>query len=120
MDDTGMTPDELAWAFHNAPPEAARPTTSQAFAAAARAREEELIRQRQALQAARLDERRRQLERERRLNEAAYPQAQYLPTDQVRPELGAYTASPEWKQGFFAGLVGGLVVSLVVRSWLRG
>jgi hypothetical protein len=133
MSDAYMSPEEMAWASQNAgrPPEA-RKATSQEFAARARAEEDELLRKRAALLKARMDLQRRQLRQDREWNDRVHHQDMqaaaahhralmqgYSLVDQARAELGAMNVgSMDWKQGFAAGVVGGLFLGSILKGLL--
>jgi hypothetical protein len=132
MSNPDMSPEEMAWAFKNAGnPPPVKPTTSQVFAARARAQEAAAAQQRAALKKRGLDERNRDLQRDREWNEAVHAQdmaaskahhqalmSEYTLVDRAKAELGALNMqSDDWKQGFVLGLVAGALVSRLVASW---
>jgi hypothetical protein len=121
MADPEMRPDELAWAFTNAGrAPTAQQSTSEDFAARARAAEAQRIENLQ----------RQQYQQDAQYNQTIHAQdmaaaqaqhralmGQYTLLDQTRAELGAYDAKSE---GWVAGLVTGLIAGSVLTALFWG
>jgi hypothetical protein len=128
--DPSMTPDELSWASQNAgmPPQSwtttqRATTSSEEFAARARAHENELHRQNTAAQH----------RQDMQYNAAVHAQdmaaaraqhlallRQYSFLDRARAELGALAGGEfGWKQGFVIGVAVGAIAAGLFSAWQK-